>query len=269
MDDFGYHYSSRISRFHHSYSSFEYYSPVFTESYWYNYEPYTWGLTIYSGGGFANRYGHSWSYPAYYSTGWSAPGYYNSYYWGYDPFDYDWYTPVVINVRIRNYNPNYRTKYITRYDYGYNSIRVIGNHNNSYYGNDASRFKYASSPYPSTNIVNHSRRISSTTVSNSRVLPSRRASAGSSSIGSTVNTGSVSASGSNQAAKANTTSDNRRVIAPPVTTTRRTNAATSSVRTAISDKTDTKSDERRKAATVRKADTITTISSSTGRRVKK
>ena len=29
MDDFGYHYSSRINRFHRSYSAFEYYAPVY------------------------------------------------------------------------------------------------------------------------------------------------------------------------------------------------------------------------------------------------
>ncbi|MBE0676885.1 MAG: hypothetical protein IH591_19675 [Bacteroidales bacterium] len=213
MDDFGYHYSSRINRFHRSYSAFEYYSPVFTETYWYNYEPYTWGLTIYSGGGFGYRYGYSWSYPAYYSSGWSAPGFYGAYSWGYDPFYYDWYTPVIINVRIRNYYPNYRTRYIARYDYGYNNIRVVNNYNSFYYGNNVntSRFNYASSPYPSSSSANISRRNSSTTVSNSGMPSSRRTTAGEVTQRSTVVTGAGTASGTNQVNSDTRNSDTRRV----------------------------------------------------------
>ena len=36
-----YYYASRIKRFHHSYAAFEYYAPVFTDVYWYNYQPFT------------------------------------------------------------------------------------------------------------------------------------------------------------------------------------------------------------------------------------
>ena len=42
-------YASRINRFHRSYSSFSYYSPVFTDTYWYTYSPYSWGVSIYGG----------------------------------------------------------------------------------------------------------------------------------------------------------------------------------------------------------------------------
>ena len=153
LDDFGYHYSSRINRFHNSYSTFDYYAPVFTETYWYNYEPYTWGMTIYSNGGFGVRYGSSWSFPAYYNTGWYDMGYPGSYYYGYSPFFFDWYTPVVINVRIRNYYPDYYNRY-----YGHNHYRVGYNVVNNYYGNNYygninysnPRYNYPSSPYPSS-----------------------------------------------------------------------------------------------------------------------
>ena len=40
-DDYDYYYSSRINRFHRSYAAFDYYAPVFTDSYWYNYQPYS------------------------------------------------------------------------------------------------------------------------------------------------------------------------------------------------------------------------------------
>ncbi|MBM3420382.1 MAG: hypothetical protein FJY11_04525, partial [Bacteroidetes bacterium] len=180
MDDFGYHYSSRISRFHRSYSAFDYYSPVYTESYWYNFEPYTWGLTIYSGGGFGIRYGYSWSYPAFYGYGWHTPAFYSSYSWGYDPFYHSYYMPVVINIKVRNYYPGYRTRYYSHYHYG-NNIRVINTYNNHYYyGNNpvstynSSRFNYPSSPYPSANNATVSRRSVSSTVSNTGAAPSRR-----------------------------------------------------------------------------------------------
>ncbi len=43
----GYEYASRISRFHTSYVTFDFYSPMFTEIYWYRYTPYSWGVSIY------------------------------------------------------------------------------------------------------------------------------------------------------------------------------------------------------------------------------
>ncbi len=62
-DDYDYYYSSRINRFHRSYNLFNYYSPVFTDTYWYTYQPYSWGLSIYGGSGFG--YGLSYNYPVY------------------------------------------------------------------------------------------------------------------------------------------------------------------------------------------------------------
>jgi hypothetical protein len=86
-DDYDYYFSSRINRFHRSYSAFDYYSPVFTETYWYNYQPHSWGISIYGGGGFG--IGYSYNYPVYnYGYGNFYGGYEpyfgSSYYWGYD-----------------------------------------------------------------------------------------------------------------------------------------------------------------------------------------
>ena len=88
-DNYDYYYSSRINRFHRSYAAFEYYAPVFTDSYWYNYQPFSWGVSIYGGGGFGIGYVNP--YPVYnygyaYSPGWYDPYYGSSYYWGYNPY---------------------------------------------------------------------------------------------------------------------------------------------------------------------------------------
>lgn len=105
-----YHFSSRINRFHRSYTEFTYYSPVFTDTYWYSYTPYSWGVSIY--GGFAT--GYSYSYPVYnygFYDGWYDPYFGYSYSYGYRPVYYNWYAPVVV---------------VNRWDY----------HNHYYYGNN-------------------------------------------------------------------------------------------------------------------------------------
>jgi len=92
----GYEYASRLKRFHNSYVVFDFYSPLYTETFWYHYTPYTWGVSIYDDwyyyGGGVSRYN------------WTS-GFGGSYWWGYDPWwDYDpwmgygwnsWYGPGV------------------------------------------------------------------------------------------------------------------------------------------------------------------------------
>lgn len=145
-DDYDYYFSSRINRFHRSYCTFNYYAPVFTESYWYNYQPYSWGVSIYGGSGF----GLTYNYPVYnygygYDYGWYDPYYGSSYYWGYDPFYYSWYNPVIINFRIGNHwSNNY---------YGWNShnnrYNYHNNYYNNYYSNNYQSNRYYSNQYSS------------------------------------------------------------------------------------------------------------------------
>jgi hypothetical protein len=160
-DDYDYYFSSRINRFHRSYSAFEYYSPVFTETYWYNYRPYSWGVSIYGGTGLG--FGLSYNYPVYYygwnygnwysyDYGWYDP-YYGSYWWGYDPFYYSWYSPVFININIGNrWGHNYwgwnRHNYWgwNRHNYWYNDYSPIYNTYNNYNNYPANR--YSSREYP-------------------------------------------------------------------------------------------------------------------------
>jgi hypothetical protein len=132
-DDF--YFSSRINRFHRSYSDFNYYAPVFTDSYWYNYQPYSWGISIYGGGGFGISYSNN--YPVYsngygYNNGWYEPYFGGSYYYGYNPFYNNvWFTPVVINVHQRYGWHNNFYGYYGR-NHGYNNYRYSNNSYNNY-----------------------------------------------------------------------------------------------------------------------------------------
>jgi len=132
-DDYDYYFSSRINRFHRSYAAFGYYSPVFTDTYWYNYQPYSWGVSIYGRSGFG--YGYSVNYPIYYNA-WDYnmgydPYYGSTYYWGYDPFYYTWYSPVVININLGN---RWRNNYwgLHNHNYWYNDYRPVYNTYNNY-----------------------------------------------------------------------------------------------------------------------------------------
>ena len=44
-----YYYSSRIRRFHRPMWGMGYYDPWYTDMYWYNYDPFFWGTSIYAG----------------------------------------------------------------------------------------------------------------------------------------------------------------------------------------------------------------------------
>ena len=49
-DYYDYAYASRIRRFHNNYyTGWDYYDPYFTNMYWYDYYPSSWGLSIYMG----------------------------------------------------------------------------------------------------------------------------------------------------------------------------------------------------------------------------
>lgn len=73
----GYEYASRIKRFHTSYVTFDFYSPMYTEVYWYRYTPYTWGVSIYDDW---HYYGRSVARDT-----WTS-GFGGSYWWGYEPW---------------------------------------------------------------------------------------------------------------------------------------------------------------------------------------
>jgi len=169
--NYDFHYSSRINRFHRSFVSFEYYSPVFTDVYWYSYQPYTWGLTIY--GGTRIGIGVTYNYPVYYawwdypwSYGWDYAWYGGSFYWGYTPFYVTWYTPVVVNVRVNRWWPGTYYAYHVR-NLWYGDYRPVYNTYNYYYYNTSGRYDAGSGGV--------SRRVSPTTTSSQTVNTGRGA----------------------------------------------------------------------------------------------
>jgi hypothetical protein len=206
-DNYDYYFSSRINRFHRSYSAFDYYSPLYTDSYWYNFQPYTWGISIY--GPVATDFGFVYNYPVYYYD----YGFYNyrydpwfgsSFYWGYDPFFYSgWYRPSLFafsfGIGWNSYNWGWN-----RHNHGYNNYRSDYYSFNSHHNNSSDNYSSRGSTTRrrSDNVgtqsagrasdrevrtVNNSRReakVSGSATSTSQV---RRSSAGSQARGSSSN----------------------------------------------------------------------------------
>jgi hypothetical protein len=152
-DDYDYYYSSRINRFHRSYAAFDYYSPVFTETYWYNYQPYSWGTSIY--GRSALGFGFAINFPVYYyglgtdywydyNYGWYDPYYGSSWYWGYDPFYYSMYSPVYININI---GPRWGSNHWYRHGFWHNDYQPVFHTTNNYYY-DSSPVRNSYRPMP-------------------------------------------------------------------------------------------------------------------------
>ena len=113
-DDYEYRYSSRIRRFHRPFNGFNYYSPCYTDRYWYDWNnPYMWGQSIYMADPFFS--------PFYY---WPSSGFYISFGWG-----NSWYRPTWRSFRNRHHHHHY---YYPSYYYSYSSP-WYGNHHHHYY----------------------------------------------------------------------------------------------------------------------------------------
>jgi hypothetical protein len=136
-DYYDYEYSSRIRRYYSPAYGYGYYDPFYTNSYWYDYNPNSWGVSIYLGynwwapssyyyqpfcygSGFSVGFGYNSfypysSYPYYGGFGYGNPfyhGYQNGYWNGYNNGFYDGYY-------AGNTNPYYFNSYdATSYYYG-------------------------------------------------------------------------------------------------------------------------------------------------------
>ncbi|MEI6059770.1 MAG: hypothetical protein WCR72_03625 [Bacteroidota bacterium] len=92
-DYYDYAYSARLRRFHNPYVYDNYYNDYYTNSYWYDPNPWNWGMSIYMGynwwgPSFSFGYNPWYSYPYYgfgygYGYGYGG-GYYGGYYGGYN-----------------------------------------------------------------------------------------------------------------------------------------------------------------------------------------
>ncbi|MFM7078877.1 MAG: hypothetical protein ACKOYC_03690, partial [Bacteroidota bacterium] len=138
-DYYDYAYSSRIRRFHTNVGyGYGYYNDYYTNSYWYDYNPWSYGVSIYLG--------YRWwrpNYTYYYNYCYTPIGYY-----GYNP----WYAP--------GYNPYYYSPYYSYwggygngYNHGYNNgywdgyyDGYYGNYHNPYYFNSYDNSSYYYGP---------------------------------------------------------------------------------------------------------------------------
>jgi hypothetical protein len=171
--DNGYEYASRIRRFHTSYVSFDFYSPMYTEVYWYNYNPYTWGVSIYD----------DWDYygPSVSRYTWRS-GFGGSYWWGYDPWwNYDpwmgyawnsWYSPgVSYSINFYLGRPYYHypmawNRWNHYRDWNYSRpVYIINNNHNYYYGsNERNRYNSSRNNYNPSNPYENSRHAGYTVI---------------------------------------------------------------------------------------------------------
>lgn len=139
-------YASRIRRFHNPTNGMGYYDSYYTNSYFYNNNPYHYGVSIYNGYSFWPSYNnymyvpnYNWGgyygygtymgYNNYCNSGYYNPGYYNNYY-------NNWYNPYGYNNMYSCYsswnNPYYFNNYGYSNYYGYNNS--YDNNSTTYYG---------------------------------------------------------------------------------------------------------------------------------------
>jgi len=129
-DYYDYEYSARLRRFHDNYNGYNYYDDYYTNYYWYTYNPWDWGLSIYCGS--------PWWYPSHYYFDPYYGGYYSS--WGFGHSNWGWYgyngwgNPYwngYNNGYWNGYNDGYMDGYYASNNgYYYNSY----DHNSNYYG---------------------------------------------------------------------------------------------------------------------------------------
>jgi hypothetical protein len=87
-EEYSYLYASRISRFHRPIFGFGYYDPFYTNLYWYNYDPFAYGTSIYANWGWSGYY-NPWCRPwGYNMWGWNSWGQGPGMGWSYQPYPY-------------------------------------------------------------------------------------------------------------------------------------------------------------------------------------
>jgi len=166
MDDYyDYMYASRIRRFNRPNAGFGYYDPFFTNAYWYTYDPFLFGNSIYSSYSFFNPYvPWGWNSPGFnvgWNTwsGWNVGFGWNS--WGYNPYafnnpwrwnswGYNPYSPFA-------YNPFFCSPYSYGAGYmnGFNNGFAYGMMMNSMYNNPVYYNSYDQNTYNFGNSVNY------------------------------------------------------------------------------------------------------------------
>lgn len=124
-DYYNYEYSARLRRYYSPAIGYGYYDPFYTNSYWYDYNPYNYGVSIYLG--------YNWWAPSYgyYDPFWYGPVYPHHHFYGY----YDsWYSPYGY-YGYNNYWNGYNHGYYNGYWDGYYNGVYASAYNNPYYYN--------------------------------------------------------------------------------------------------------------------------------------
>lgn len=152
MDDYyDYMYASRVRRFHRNPFGFNYYDPFFTNSFWYNPNPFMFGNSIYNGYNFWNPYSPwGWNTPGWGFgwnswNGWNAGfgwgnNFYNPWAWNQNPFFSPWgYNPWMMNAMCFNamapgfWNPGFGSPMFMATNMN-NSLNLNTNDQNTFYG---------------------------------------------------------------------------------------------------------------------------------------
>ncbi len=110
-DYYDYEYATRVKRFNNGIYGLSYYDNYYTNSYWYNHNPYNYGVSVYNG--------YSWWGSSYnlYSYNPSI-NFYSNWGWGCSPvYVYSGYNPYMAGY-INGYNNGFQNAYFGNY-YGY------------------------------------------------------------------------------------------------------------------------------------------------------
>jgi hypothetical protein len=151
-DYYDYEYAARLRRFHDPVPGSGYYGNYYTNSYYYNQNPYLYGTSVYNSYGWwgqsAYAYNHCPSSYFYYNSGWAwgtgmyygnpGFGYYDPWAmngWGYNPY-YSYY-PGWNSFGYNPYGYGYSPYGYNPYGFGYGNGwgNNYGNGNNNYYYN--------------------------------------------------------------------------------------------------------------------------------------
>jgi hypothetical protein len=108
---YDYEYSSRIRRFHRPYARYSYYDDCYTNYYWYDNNPFNYGVSLYTSYGWWNPRPWNWNFGWSWNSGWYG-GY--SWGWGFNNFGY------------------YGNSYWNGYNHGFNNGYYANNYYNSY-----------------------------------------------------------------------------------------------------------------------------------------
>ncbi len=134
-DYYDYEYATRVKRFNNNINGLGYYDNYYTNSYWYNQNPYNYGVSVYNGyswwGSSYNNYSYNPSISFYSNYGWGNNYGYGGYN-GYNPYD------PYASAYWQGYNNGYSHGYnngwggYPYYGFGYGGYGGYGNYGYGY-----------------------------------------------------------------------------------------------------------------------------------------